>query len=200
VAIWKTSNGLRFQNYSASFTILNIPKIRRNWLNKLSAAISTENEAPSIFNKWKKYGKYDALISKRTISIRTIKEQLPNSNSHQKLLETLFNYFISEPTLFEYLAAEIYMMTDSKIIIDEVTRGTIDGGRDAIGRIKLGLNEDPVFAEFALEAKCYNPGLMDKKINTVGVKEVSRLISRIRNRQSPFCFDFASSFQRISEI
>ena len=183
VAIWKTSNGLRFQNYSASFTILNIPKIRRNWLNKLSAAISTENEAPSIFNKWKKYGKYDALISKRTISIRTIKEQLPNSNSHQKLLKTLFNYFISEPTLFEYLAAEIYMMTDSKIIIDEVTRGTIDGGRDAIGRIKLGLNEDPVFAEFALEAKCYNPGINNKKINTVGVKEVARLISRIRNRQ-----------------
>jgi hypothetical protein len=74
-------------------------------------------------------------------------------------------------------------MTDSKIIIDEVTRGIIDGGRDAIGRIKLGLNDDPIFAEFAVEAKCYNPGVLDKKINTVGVKEVSRLISRIRNRQ-----------------
>ena len=74
-------------------------------------------------------------------------------------------------------------MTDSKIIIDVVTRGTADGGRDAIGRIKLGLNDDPIFAEFAVEAKCYNPGVLNKKINTLGVKEVSRLISRIRNRQ-----------------
>jgi hypothetical protein len=34
-----------------------------------------------------------------------------------------------------------------------------------------------------LEAKCYNPGLNGAKINTVGVKETSRLISRIKNRQ-----------------
>ena len=99
-------------------------------------------------------------------------------------LNFIYEYFSSEPTLFEYLAAEIYRMTDSKIIIDEVTRGTIDGGRDAIGRIKLKYrNSDPIFAEFAVEVKCYNPGVLGKKISTVGVKEVSRLISRIRNRQ-----------------
>jgi hypothetical protein len=74
-------------------------------------------------------------------------------------------------------------MTDSKVMIDEVTRGSVDGGRDALGRIKLGLNDDPIFAEFAIEAKLYNPGIFNKKRNTVGVKEVSRLISRIRNRQ-----------------
>ena len=45
------------------------------------------------------------------------------------------------------------------------------------------LNDDPIFAEFAIEAKLYNPGIFNKKRNTVGVKEVSRLISRIRNRQ-----------------
>ena len=157
--------------------------ISRNWLNELNSGISNGNNAPSIFNKWKKYGKYEALTSKRTVSIRSINEQLPNNHSHMKLLETVFNYFKNEPTLFEYLAAEIYKMTDTKIIIDEITRGTVDGGRDAIGRIKLGLNEDPIFADFALEAKCYNPGLNNKKINTVGVKEVARLISRIRNRQ-----------------
>lgn len=183
VAIWKTSKGLRFQNYSAYFTILNIPRISRKWLNKLNNNISTKNDAPTIFNKWQKYGKYDALISKRTVSIRTIKEQLPNNSSHKKLLSTLFNYFISEPTLFEYLASDIYMMTDSKIIIDEVTRAKKDGGRDAVGRLKLGLNEDPIFVDFALEAKCYNPGFNNKALNTVGVKEIARLISRIRNRQ-----------------
>ena len=183
IAIWKTSNGLRFQNYLASFTILNISKVSRNWLNELNSGISSINNTPSVYKKWKESGIYNALTSSRTLNIRSINEQLPNNSSHMKLLEILYNYFSSEPILFEYLAADIYEMTDVKIIIDKVTRRTIDGGRDAIGRIKLGLNEDPIFAEFALEAKCYNPGFNNKKINTVGVKEVARLISRIRNRQ-----------------
>ena len=67
--------------------------------------------------------------------------------------------------------------------MDEVTRGVIDGGRDAHGRYLLGLSTDPVYAEFALEAKCYQPAINGAKANTVGVKEVSRLISRIRHRQ-----------------
>ena len=183
VAIWKTTDGLRFQNYSAFFTILNIAKISRVWLESLNNRVIDSKEEPNSFNKWIKNGKYTPLTSQRTISIRTIKEQLPDNKFEWDLLKIIYEYFSSEPTLFEYLAAEIYRMTDSKIIIDEVTRGTIDGGRDAIGRIKLGLNDDPIFAEFAVEAKCYNPGVLDKKINTVGVKEVSRLVSRIRNRQ-----------------
>jgi hypothetical protein len=81
------------------------------------------------------------------------------------------------------MASDVFKMTNPNIIIDEVTRGVIDGGRDALGRMKLGLDNDPIFAEFALEAKCYNPGINNSKINTVGVKETSRLISRIRNRQ-----------------
>lgn len=183
IAIWKTSKGLRFQNYTAYFTILNVAKITRTWLKDLNSGIINSAYRPIEFKKWLDKGFYDALLSKRTVSIRTVDEQLPQNEYEWKLLNIVFDYFNEEPTLFEYLAAEIYRMTDSKIIIDEVTRGTIDGGRDAIGRIKLGLNEDPIFIDFALEAKCYNPGIKNKKINTVGVKEVSRLISRIRNRQ-----------------
>ena len=183
VAIWKTTDGLRFQNYSAFFTILNIAKISRVWLKSFNDRFTDSQEEPKTFKKWKKSGKYIPLTSQRTISIRPINEQLPENKIEWNLLKIIYEYFSSEPTLFEYLAAEIYRMTDSKILIDEVTRGTIDGGRDAIGRIKLGLNDDPIFAEFAIEAKCYNPGVLDKKINTVGVREVSRLISRIRNRQ-----------------
>lgn len=62
-------------------------------------------------------------------------------------------------------------------------RGSVDGGRDAIGRYLLGLSDDPVYAEFSLEAKCYQPGFDETSPNTVGVREVSRLISRIRHRQ-----------------
>ncbi|MGE5287477.1 MAG: restriction endonuclease [Micromonosporaceae bacterium] len=52
-----------------------------------------------------------------------------------------------------------------------------DGGRDAVGEYLLGPHSDPVAVEFALEAKCYAP------INSVGVRETSRLISRLRHRQ-----------------
>jgi restriction endonuclease len=45
------------------------------------------------------------------------------------------------------------------------------------------LSDDPVYAEFSLEAKCYRPPMSGEAANTVGVKEVSRLISRIRHRQ-----------------
>ena len=55
--------------------------------------------------------------------------------------------------------------------------------RDAVGRYLLGLSDDPVYAEFSLEAKCYQPGFNGKSVNRIGVKEVSRLISRIRHRQ-----------------
>lgn len=70
------------------------------------------------------------------------------------------------------------------MIIDEITRGTVDGGRDAIGKYVLGLHQDPVYAEFSLEAKCYRPPFVTTESpNTVGVKEVARLISRIKHRQ-----------------
>jgi hypothetical protein len=59
----------------------------------------------------------------------------------------------------------------------EVTRPTRDGGRDVVGLYAIGPETDPIRLDFALEAKCYRPG------NPVGVKEVARLISRLRYRQ-----------------
>jgi hypothetical protein len=47
------------------------------------------------------------------------------------------------------------------------SRGSVDGGRDATGRYLLGLPEDSVYAEFSLEAKCYQPGLDGAPFNTV---------------------------------
>ena len=37
--------------------------------------------------------------------------------------------------------------------------------------------------DFALEAKCYNPGLNGSKPTTVRTPQVARLISRIKHRQ-----------------
>jgi hypothetical protein len=184
VAIWKTSEGMRFQNYLAYFTILDVAKVSRNWIDNLNNGISHSNAEPSIFKKWRYGGNYLPLKSPRKLRIRLAKEQLPTNKTEIKLLSIIHDYFIRDEKarMFEYFAAEIFSMTDQRVIIDEVTRGVVDGGKDAFGRYKIGLDNDPIYTEFALEAKCYQPGFLKKRV-TVGVKETSRLISRIRNRQ-----------------
>ncbi len=69
-------------------------------------------------------------------------------------------------------------MHDPRVIVDQLT-GASPGGRDAVGRYLLGLADDPVYAEFSLEAKCYEPPIKGLTGNAVGVTEVSRLISRV---------------------
>ena len=60
----------------------------------------------------------------------------------------------------------------------EVTRRTRDGGRDALGMYRIGMRESSILVGFSVEAKCYAPGRA-----SVGVKDLSRLISRLRHRQ-----------------
>lgn len=182
IAVWKSSNSLRFQNYAAFFTILNIPRISRKWLDDLNFGNRVTTNTPAEYLNFIDKGKYKPLLSEKSVSIRTLSEQLPQSEFQKDLLKIIFNYFEKSPRTFEFFAADIFMMSNANVIIDEVTRGVKDGGRDAVGRLKIGLDIDPIFSEFSLEAKCYNPGLNGTKINTVGVKETSRLISRIKNR------------------
>jgi hypothetical protein len=46
-----------------------------------------------------------------------------------------------------------------------------------VGEYVLGPSSDPITIDFALEAKCYSP------TTSVGVRDVARLISRIRHRE-----------------
>jgi hypothetical protein len=182
VAVWKSTNGQRFQNYKAVFTILDIAQIKRSWLNKFAGA-GVPSDAPSQWTRWVETGRSTPLIAERTRVIRSVQEQLPDTPLKWELLMLVWEHFKDEPTAFESFAARVYQMSDQRVIVDEVTRATRDGGRDAIGRYLLGLASDPVYADFSLEAKCYRPRLGDKAPSTIGVKEVSRLISRLRHRQ-----------------
>ncbi|WP_406106634.1 restriction endonuclease [Streptomyces sp. NBC_01003] len=58
----------------------------------------------------------------------------------------------------------------------DVTRPSRDGVRDAVDQYILGPAANTITIDFALEAKCY------AATNSAGVREVSRLISRIRHR------------------
>lgn len=185
VAVWKTTEGQRFQNYRAIFTVLDEPVIARSWLQELAAGESAAalSSAPGAWRDWVGSGRARALASENTTIIRSIEEQRPGTSNKKAILRAVFEYFEQAPIAFEAFAARVFQMHDPRVIIDTITRGSVDGGRDAIGRYLLGLSDDPVYAEFSLEAKCYQPGLDDTSPNTVGVREVSRLISRIRHRQ-----------------
>ncbi len=183
VAVWKSTNGQRFQNYRSTFTILNAPVVSRAWIEDLAAGKPNTFNAPKAWRDWVATGTYRPLVAEPTTVIRSAEQQTPDTPLKASILECVWKHFQDTPIAFEKFAARIYQMTDSRDIIDEITRGTIDGGRDAIGRYLLGLTDDPVYAEFSLEAKCYRPPINGFLPNTIGVKEVSRLISRIRHRQ-----------------
>jgi len=93
------------------------------------------------------------------------------------IITMIHDHFSSQPVKFEHLAAALWVNSDRRVSHVEVTRPSVDGGRDAVGTFSIGPKSDPIPLEFALEAKCYAAD------NGVGVKEVSRLISRIRHRQ-----------------
>ena len=183
VAVWKTTNNQRFQNYRAEFTILDVPVLERAWVDDVIAGNANSTNAPKVWTQWIETGTYVPLTAEPTTVIRSIEEQTPDTENKKSILLAVWEHFKDTPTAFEPFAARIFQMQDQRVIIDEITRGVVDGGRDAVGRYLLGLNDDPVYAEFSLEAKCYQPSLNGKKPNTIGVKEVSRLISRIRHRQ-----------------
>lgn len=183
VAVWKSTDGQRFQNYRAIFTLLDIPVIKREWLDDLAAGVPDTKNAPPVWQKWIKHGQYTPLTAEPTTIIRSVDEQTPDTVLKKELLRAVWTYFQDKPFEFEAFAAHVYQMTDQRVLIDQVTRATVDGGRDAVGRYLLGRLNDPVYVEFSLEAKCYRPALDGATPNTVGVKEVSRLISRIRHRQ-----------------
>lgn len=184
VSVWKSKDSKRFENYKAVFSILNCSKIKRDYINEILSGVEQKN-IPKEFQAFKERGSYNLLQSERISEIRNDDEQLPISSSHIDMLSTIFTYFKAKEGgvyIFEKFAADIFKMSNKNVLIDEITQGSVDGGRDAIGRYKIGPETDPIFVHFALEAKLYNPGFEGNR-NIVGVKETSRLISRIKNRE-----------------
>ena len=183
VAVWKTTAGQRFQNYRAVFTILDAQVVTRDWLDGLISGAKPLEKAPETWRDWVTTGRCRPLISEPTTVIRSFEEQSPDTQLKTDILSVVYRHFKDAPIAFEAFAARIFRMHDQRAIIDEITRGSVDGGRDAIGRYLLGLHTDPLYVEFSLEAKCYRPPNDQAQPNTIGVREVSRLISRIRHRQ-----------------
>lgn len=186
VAVWKSFAGQRFQNYRAFFTVLETPRVSRAWLEDLRVGQPLSDSCPAHWRQWVDEGSYRPLVAEPSIETRTREEQLPANKLEQEIVLSIYNYFRNNPTAFEACAAALAQFQNPEnYVIDLITRRSVDGGRDAIGRYRLGPPADPITLDFALEAKCYRPELPGQTgtARQVGVKETSRLISRLRHHQ-----------------
>ena len=180
VAIWRAKgpDSQRFQNYKAAFTVLDVRTVKREWIDDIQngCAVSSDH-APKTWMEWVKYRKYTSLYAPHTIEIRSKEQQIPGKKDDLNLIFSVYEKFKHNPFDFESCAVEIARLLMRDIGHCKTTRPWRDGGRDAVGVYRIGNGASSIDVEFALEAKCYKPG------TSVGVKELSRLLSRIRHRQ-----------------
>lgn len=177
VAIWRSKSGKRFQNYRARLTILDVPVVTRGWIDSLISGSPSASDAPKAWSTWVKTGARHALIAPRSIEYRSKAEQLPQDALGQQLIELVRDYFRYRPYDFEHFAGSMARLMLPDVETLDVTRPSRDGGRDATGQLRIGTGAAAIQVDFALEAKCYGAA------NSVGVREMSRLISRLRHRQ-----------------
>ena len=185
VAFWRTIKEKRFQNYEAYFTVLNTGSepIPRKWIEML--IYDHENSikyAPAVWKKFIKNGRsgIEALTAPKIVKVPTRYEQLQSDVEGEKCLDIIRSHYKDFEQGFEACATDLVSKMDTNFVDFTLTRPWRDGGRDAIGHymIKTGGKANyPLKIDCALEAKCYS------KNNGVGVKPMSRLISRIRYRQ-----------------
>lgn len=175
VALWRTSGDRRFQNYRAKFTVLDEAVIPRDWIDSLTS--NADLPGPASWEAWRRGGVPRALVSPRRVQHRTRDEQQPTTAVGRDLVSRVHAHFSDRPHAFERFAGDIARWYLGNVVDLEYTRPSRDGGRDAIGVFAIGSGASGIRIDFAMEAKCYGPA------NSVGVKELSRLISRLRHRQ-----------------
>ncbi|KAF5049108.1 MAG: restriction endonuclease [Sphaerochaeta sp.] len=185
VAFWRTMKEYRFQNYEAYFTILDTKNsaISRRWLQALIEDHENSLQyAPTVWKEFIAYGRdgISALKAKKILDIPTRYDQLQNDEEGTRCLEAIRSHYKTDPFGFEQCAIDLVSKMDNRFVSFDLTRPWRDGGRDALGYYAIGSGgkaNRPLRIDCALEAKCY--GLK----NAVGVRQMSRLISRIRYRQ-----------------
>lgn len=89
VALWRSTEGQRFQNYRAVFTVLDVPVVSRLWVKDLLERRSASKAAPEAWRKWVSSGRYLPLVSTPTSQIRTADQQLPSEPNHRALLRAI---------------------------------------------------------------------------------------------------------------
>lgn len=185
VAFWRTMDGNRFQNYESYFTILDTAEepISQEWLRSLIE--NHENNLQYAPDVWKEYIEKGrdgirALKAPRIHRVPSKEDQLKSDKEGEKCIKIIYDYYKDDPYGFEACAIDLLGKMDSNFIDFKLTRPWRDGGRDAYGKYQISTGGNvnyPLVIDCSVEAKCYSSK------NSVGVKEMSRLISRIKYRQ-----------------
>ncbi|MFB7900187.1 restriction endonuclease [Streptomyces xiamenensis] len=176
-AIWRTTSGQRFQNYRARFTVLDHDRISRSWIEHvLAGGDPLDGDCPPAWASWVRGRTYTPLLAPATTVVRSKADQLPGDQEGKAMLEAVRSHFQGREHDFEPCAVAIWRLLAPRTGSCDLTRPSRDGGRDAVGQYILGPPTARIAIDFALEAKCYTSS------NSVGVREVSRLISRLRHR------------------
>ena len=178
IAVWRSTNGHRFQNYRAKFSVIDASEIDLKWIESLLQGCENIDLAPPAWRDWTQKGKIQVLAAPRTLEYRKKSQQIPDDISELEMLRFIHSYFEGNDSMFEHFATSVWRISDSRVSAWEVTRPTRDGGRDAIGKYRIGPDSEPITLDWALEAKRYEPGK-----TSVGVGDLSRLISRLKFRQ-----------------
>ena len=184
VAFWRTMDEKRFQNYEAYFTVLDTSApVSREWLNALIYDHKNSLQyAPDVWKNFIMQGRNGIvpLIAKKLPKIPTRYDQLQSDVEGTACINFIRDHYKENPYGFENCAKDILEKMDDRFQDFSLTRPWRDGGRDALGYYVIG-NESksnyPLRIDCAMEAKCYAENV------AVGVRQMSRLISRIRYRQ-----------------
>ena len=124
VAVWRTTNdGIRFQNYKATFTILDVPVVSRAWIRDIQAgnAIASSN-APKPWLDWVGGRKFTPLKSASVSTVRSKQQQVPDSPELAAYSNFVYEFYKEDPYAFERCAMELARLFMPAIQHWEITR------------------------------------------------------------------------------
>lgn len=136
VAVWKSRNRERFQNYRANFTVLSTAVISHEWIDELRSGDTLGTHCPAEWREFVERGKYVPLMAIPSVLHRKTTEQLPTAPDEVAMLNAIVRFFkshVDKEYAFERCAAELFRMMDTNVTRIETTQFIRDGGRDAVG-------------------------------------------------------------------
>jgi hypothetical protein len=150
--------------------------VSKVWLEDLVNGINPSDSiyCPLSWKRWVETGIYDPLTCERKREPRSKENQAPQNNNESNVLKNVMEGFSDRE--FEFAAVSIVELMDPRFKDFIVTQRSRDGGRDAIGTYQVGHADHQIQLTAIVEAKLW------KENSDIGVKPMSRLISRIKHR------------------
>ena len=116
VALWKTTEGQRFQNYKAVFTVLDEAVIPRAWIHSVGRG-EESGLVPDAWKAWVAAGGIRPLMAPRSLLVRSKAEQLPATPEDQALIEVIRQRYKDNPYGFEACAGAL-----TRLLLPDVSR------------------------------------------------------------------------------